>query len=117
MFLPRPSLEQAHVKYVPFPKALFSWLLIFRRFEKRTKAHWAGAGEVWCGAKCWDIIVLLQTNNHNWIILSQCHSESSLLKLWTTRSWEWGHTLYLVMVTPLFNQIDLNSFSVCFGNL
>ena len=50
MFLPRPSLEQAHVKYVPFPKALFSWLLIFRRFEKRTKAHWAGAGEVvvWC---------------------------------------------------------------------
>ena len=45
MFLPRPSLEQAHVKYVPFPKALFSWLLIFRRFEKRTKALcWAGAG-------------------------------------------------------------------------
>ena len=44
MFLPRPSLEQAHVKYVPFPKALFSWLLIFRRFEKRTKAHCAGAG-------------------------------------------------------------------------
>lgn len=48
MFLPRPSLEQAHVKYVPFPKALFSWLLIFRRFEKRTKALWAGAGAVWC---------------------------------------------------------------------
>ena len=49
MFLPRPSLEQAHVKYVPFPKALFSWLLIFRRFEKRTKALcWAGAGAVLC---------------------------------------------------------------------
>ena len=96
MFLPRPSLEQAHVKYVPFPKALFSWLLIFRRFEKHTNE---GTGLVlgwcWCGAKSWDIIVLLQTNNHNWIILSQCHSESSLLKLWTTRSWEWGHTLYL----------------------
>ena len=44
MFLPRPSLEQAHVKYVPFPKALFSWLLIFRRFEKRTKAQRAGTG-------------------------------------------------------------------------
>ena len=47
MFLPRPSLEQAHVKYVPFPKALFSWLLIFRRFEKRTNE---GTGLVlgWC---------------------------------------------------------------------
>ena len=56
MFLPRPSLEQAHVKYVPFPKALFSWLLIFRRFEKRTKAHWAGAGEV---------VVLCQVLGHN----------------------------------------------------
>ena len=48
MFLPRPSLEQAHVKYVPFPKALFSWLLIFRRFEKRTKALGWWCGGVWC---------------------------------------------------------------------
>ena len=48
MFLPRPSLEQAHVKYVPFPKALFSWLLIFRRFEKRTNE---GTGLVL--VRCW----------------------------------------------------------------